>query len=185
MPETDTEQPEETGAEALPHRISWELPLIVSVDMFCKWLFGRGKDRSFGNRTPISAKLRASVIMRSAIRRAIGQFEQKQAYENRTLAFTREEPDLWLSIRRCSYRLAIVKQHRVRKNGLAQVRYQVQVKIWDTYNFNIGNERGDGVGSFLNNLGYWLEKIHIGEDYRWEANYLYRTPWDSGIQGRR
>ena len=142
-----------------------------------KWLFGRGKDRVFGKFSPISAKLKSSGIMRDAVEEAIRKFELRQPYERGSVMFTNKEPDLWLSVRRAAYTLAIVKEKRQKKSGREQTRYQVRVKLWDTYNFNIGNEKGDGFGSFLNNLGYWLKKIHIGEDYAWEVCYTHKTKW--------
>ena len=154
-----------------------ELPLIVTIELFCKWLFGRGKDRHFGKLSPISAKLKSSGIMQDAIEDAIEKFETHQPYERGSVMFTNKEPDLWLSIRRAAYSLAIVKEKKVRKNGQKLTRYQVRVRLWDTYNFNIGNEKGDGFGSFLNNIGYWLERIHIGKDYFWEVCYTHKTRW--------
>ena len=130
-----------------------ELPLIVTIELFMKWLFGRGKDRSFGTCSPISAKLKSSGIMQGAIESAIGKFEAHQSYEKGSVMFTNKEPDLWLSIRRAAYNLAIVKEKKQKKTGQVLTRYLVRVRLWDTYNFNIGNEKGDGFGSFLNNLG--------------------------------
>lgn len=53
----------------------------------------------------------------------------------------------------------------------------VQVKVADTYNFNIGNETGDGLGSVLNNLGYWAQENELGNEYEWEVTYVYTTEW--------
>ena len=170
--ETIWEEPQEDR-----YALQGELPLIVTVELFMKWLFGRGKDRSFGRYSPISLKLKSSGIMQDAIEHAIGKFEAHQSYERGSVMFTNKEPDLWLSIRRAAYSLAIVKEKKQKQNGQILTRYQVRVRLWDTYNFNIGNERGDGFGSFLNNLGYWLEKIHIGEDYSWEVCYTHNTKW--------
>lgn len=51
--------------------------------------------------------------------------------------------------------------------------YEVKVKLWDTYDFNIGNEKGDGIGSLLNNFGYWLQENNKGTEYTWEVNFTY------------
>ena len=56
-------------------------------------------------------------------------------------------------------------------------RYVLNVKVYDTYNFNIGNEQGDGLGSWLNNLGYWAQEKNLGTEYYWEAEYVYKTKW--------
>lgn len=50
--------------------------------------------------------------------------------------------------------------------------------MYDTYNFNKGNETGDGLGSLLNNFGYWLQEHNIGKPYYWEAHYVYKTKWE-------
>lgn len=50
-------------------------------------------------------------------------------------------------------------------------------RVWDTYNFNIGNEKGDGVSSWLNNMDYTANQIGIGTNYNWEVNYVHKTRW--------
>ncbi len=56
------------------------------------------------------------------------------------------------------------------------VSYEVNVKLYDTYNFNTGNEKSDGVGSLLNNFGYWIQENNIGAVYGWEVNFTYEVP---------
>ena len=45
--------------------------------------------------------------------------------------------------------------------------------IYD-YNFNTGNESDDGLGSILNNFGYWLQSLGKGTEYYWEVEYEYK-----------
>lgn len=158
------------------YEISGKLPLVITLGLFLRWLFGRGKDRVFGNFSPISAKLRHSGIMQGVINRAIEEYDPEKPTVKSSVLFTKAEPDLWLSVRRAPYTLGVQKELRTRR-GQQQSRFRVRVRLWDTYNFNIGNESGDGVGSFLNNLGYWLEKRRLGRDYTWVVYYVYRTPW--------
>lgn len=60
-----------------------------------------------------------------------------------------------------------------------EYRYAVNVKLYDTYDFNKGDETGDGLGSILNNFGYKLQEMGIGETFYWELNYVYTTKWDT------
>ena len=53
----------------------------------------------------------------------------------------------------------------------------VNVKVSDTYDFNVGDESGDGIGSLLNNFGYLMQEQNVGKAYYWEANYVYKTKW--------
>ena len=56
-------------------------------------------------------------------------------------------------------------------------RYVVVVTVYDYYNFNKGDEVGDGLGSDLNNIGYGLHEMGLGKDYSWTASYTYETKW--------
>ena len=56
-------------------------------------------------------------------------------------------------------------------------REKVSVTIYDTYDFNKGNETGDGIGSTLNNIGYLAQESGLGTPFDWEINYEYYTAW--------
>lgn len=49
----------------------------------------------------------------------------------------------------------------------------------DFYDFNKGDETGDGIGSWLNNLGYWAQENGLGETYYWRATFVYYTDWEN------
>ncbi len=88
---------------------------------------------------------------------------------------------MWLGIRGVNYELEITEE--TKETGFwifkkTKTRYVVDVKVYDTYNFNIGTEKGDGIGSLLNNFGFWLHENNVGTDYYWEANYVYKTKWE-------
>lgn len=37
---------------------------------------------------------------------------------------------------------------------------------------------GDGLGSLLNNFGYWTQEHNLGKAYGWEAHDVYKTNWE-------
>ena len=45
----------------------------------------------------------------------------------------------------------------------------ITMVISDTYNFNKGDEKGDGLGSKLNNMAHFAHKLGFGTDYYWEV----------------
>ena len=63
------------------------------------------------------------------------------------------------------------------KTKQTQSRYIVQIKVSDTYDFNVGNESGDGIGSWLNNLAYHAHEYGMGNDFYFEVNFTYETQW--------
>lgn len=54
-------------------------------------------------------------------------------------------------------------------------RYSVQVKVWDTYNFD--NRPWDSPQNCINNYAAMAHGFGIGKDYYWEANFTYETQW--------
>ena len=54
-------------------------------------------------------------------------------------------------------------------------RYSVQVKVWDTYNFD--NRPWDSPQNCINNFAAMAHGFGIGKDYYWEANFTYETQW--------
>ena len=94
--------------------------------------------------------------------------------------FDSSEKDLWLAVRSARFKMTIETETRTRGFWFfkrTQTRYNVFVTVTDHYDFNSGNESGDGVGSLLNNVGYWLQENHWGTVFDWEANYVYTTAW--------
>lgn len=91
------------------------------------------------------------------------------------------ETDLWLGIRRANYEVTI--EEKTKTTGFwifkrTRTKYIAYVTVSDTYDFNRGDETGDGIGSWLNNFGYWVQEKNVGKAYYWEAEYVYKTKWD-------
>jgi len=93
--------------------------------------------------------------------------------------FTNSEPDLWLGIRAAMVTITDIQEITITKMRFGKkytyTQYIVSVKLTDTYDFNIGNESGDGIGSILNNIGYFLQENHIGKKYDLEVSYEYTS----------
>ena len=160
--------------------INGHTPLDVAIELLKEWIFGNGEDHYYDDNSIVSKKLRKSKTMEVAIEGAIQKYENNEEYTTGTVYFGNDEMDLWLGVRRASYELEIEEETRVVGFWIfqkTQTRYVVQVKVYDTYNFNVGNETGDGLGSVLNNWGYWAQENNLGQEYYWEAQYEYTTKW--------
>ena len=162
----------------------WEanhrVPLKNAQLLFGNFLFGDGSYIRFGALTSISRKLKNSPIMQKKIEEEIAKFENGESYGVGSVYFDSSEKDLWLAIRWADFKMTIETETRTRGFWFfkrTQTRYNVFVTVTDRYNFNSGNESGDGVGSLLNNAGYWLQENHWGTVFDWEANYVYTTAW--------
>ena len=153
---------------------------LVSVDILDIWTSGNGEDMYFDEKSNISKKLKKSRIIKGIINAEIEKMENGEEYGSGTVTFTSEEPDLWLGIRAASYTMTISKETRERGFWFLkhnESRYVVDVIIYDTYNFNFGSETGDGIGSILNNIGFYAQEMGLGTEYKWEAYFKYETKW--------
>ena len=148
----------------------------VAVGLLEKWIFGKGEAQYFDEESDVSKKLKKSQTMITEIKKAISKFKNGEEYGQGSVTFTMDEPDLWLGIRRANYEFTITET--TKETGWwifkkTETIYVVEVKVSDTYDFNIGDEEGDGLGSLLNNLGYWAQEHNMGATYYWEATYVY------------
>ena len=157
-----------------------EAPLKVSRYFLTHWFFGDGESLYLDDDSFVSRKLKKSDLMVSIINAEIQQHPNGKLNIKGTNSFDSDEIDLWLGIRGFHYELSIIKE--TKETGFwifkkTKTRYVVQVKVWDTFDFDSGNETGDGLGSILNNFGFWLYENNVGVNYYWEANYVYKTKW--------
>ena len=158
------------------HDPGGQLPMSIAFDLLDKWLLGRGEAQYFDEESDISQKLKKSDTMKEEIKKAIEKYKGGEEYANGTVIFNSDEPDLWLGIRRANYEFTITE--KTEETGWwifkkTETIYVVDVKVFDTYNFNVGDEQGDGLGSILNNFGYWAQELNMGMEYYWEATYVY------------
>ena len=155
-------------------------PLKVARLLLTRWFLGKGKDLVLNKKSIVSKKLKKSNTMQEKIDEEIEKFENGEEYGSGTVVFDANETDLWLGIRQATYEVSIVKETKTTGFWIfkmTKTRYVVDVKVSDTYNFNTGDEAGDGLGSLLNNFGFWLQEQNLGAEYKWEANYVYKTKW--------
>lgn len=158
------------------HSLLSSLVFPVATYLLETWLLGDGSHQMYGEESVVANALKKSKTMRNKIYEEVEKFESGAEYGTGSIQFRPIEPDLWLGIRRASYQLTISQNTSHYKKGFYEgnvVFYEVKVKLWDTYDFNIGNEKGDGIGSLLNNFGYWLQENNKGTEYTWEVNFTY------------
>lgn len=157
-----------------------QAPFKVARYLLSYWILGGGKDLILKNNSLVSRALKKSKTMQKEINEEIEKYKKGQKYGTGTVIFKKNEPDLWLGIRRANYVLTIDKETKTTGFWFfkkRKTRYVVNVKVSDTYDFNVGDESGDGIGSLLNNFGYLMQEQNVGKAYYWEANYVYKTKW--------
>ena len=160
---------------------SGQAPFKVSRYLFCHFLVGASTRLMLNSASLVSKSLKKSKTMKGKIEEEIDKYERGEEYGSGSVTFTSSEPDLWLSVRNADYVMKIEKE--TKETGWwilkkIKTRYIVNVTVCDIYDFNTGNEQGDGIGSWLNNIGYWIQEHNIGDAYYWEANYVYKTQWE-------
>ena len=151
-------------------------PLEVAMELFERWLQGDESDELYDSNSIVAQRIKESETMMAIVEDAIIKYENGEEYRTGTVIFDSSEPDLWLGVRRASYEITIHKKtwaFRSLQGTIIITEYTVSVKIIDKYNFNIGNEKGDGLGSILNNAGYYMHYYGIGKNYWWEAQFEY------------
>ena len=158
-----------------------EAPLKVARYLLSYWIYGNGESLYLNKNSFVTKTIKKSKTMKEIIDSEIRKYEKGSAYGTGNVTFKSNETDLWLGVRNASYEISITKETKTTGFWFfkkTKTRYIVSVKVYDTYNFNTGDEKGDGIGSWLNNLGYWAQKKEIGKEYYWEANYEYKTKWE-------
>ena len=149
------------------------VPLEVAVEFLLKWLWGDGSDVVYGSDTEVSRAFSNSPTTKKYILQAFQKFLNGEKYDSGTINYSSEEPDLWLAARNVDYRITIHQDtsFTFSANGKTtkKTRYTITMVIFDTYNFNKGDEKGDGWGSTLNNMGHFVHKHGLGTDYYWEV----------------
>ena len=159
-----------------------EAPLKVARYLLTHWIKGKGKKLTLDKKSFVSKKIKKSSIMKTIIKEEIAKYKEGKSYGTGRVCFNSDETDLWLGVRKASYKMTIETETKTRGFWIfkkTQTRYVANVTVSDTYNFNIGNEEGDGIGSILNNWAYWADENGIGVDYKWEAEFVYETKWET------
>ena len=149
---------------------------LSSVDLLAQWVFGDGSDQKFGENSSLAKAFKKSDYMNAIIATCINEYKEtgqtEFSGEPRITGF--DEFDLWMGVRGFSYELVISERPYITGapwQKQEKTEYVVDVKIYDTYNFNSNKDSDDGLGSILNNFAYNLHEKGIGQDYFWELNY--------------
>ena len=154
----------------------------VSFELFEQWLSREGGSVYYDSFTNVSKKISRSRTIKEQVDQAIiGYKERGETNQSGSVTFTSVEPDLWLGVRNADYKLSITEEKRTVTLlpfwKFTFVRYVATIQVSDTYDFNIGNEQGDGIGSDLNNIGYGMQIVGLGKEYYWSTSFTYYTRW--------
>ena len=156
-------------------------PLLkVALDFLMYWIYGDGKDLILNESSKAAYKFSHSSTMSKKLKEATETFKTGKTEFTERVYFGSEEPDLWLAARNATCEMKLRTETKTVKFSSCKKtlkRVVVDVKVYDTYNFNKGDESGDGVGSILNNIGYWAQERGIGKEFYWEVNYSYASKW--------
>ena len=149
---------------------------LSSVDLLAQWVFGDGSDQKFGENSSLAKAFKKSDYMNAIINGHINEYKKtgQSTFKNSDRISGFDEFDLWMGVRSFNYELVI--SERTYTTGTLwqkqeKTEYVVDVKIYDTYNFNSNIDSGDGVGSILNNFAYNLHEKGIGNDYKFKLEY--------------
>ena len=151
--------------------------------MLLIWLYGGGEDVYFNNDSLIAKEFKSSKKMNEEIEKCLDIYKTTgQSYftgSKRITGFS--DFDIWMAVRSFNYEILITEEKN--ETGFwfwkkTITTYNVEVKIWDRYNFDSGTDSGDGMGSVLNNMAYKLHQKGYGEDYDFEIHYTktYNPP---------
>ncbi len=146
---SDTESAEAVTKEDLP----------ISYAMLEHWMRGKGQKLTFSDTDAISVAMKNSPKIKALAEDAVKSYKNGLTTKHTWVEFTREEPDLWLSVRKAYVDITTSEQ-----DG----RYHLKMRVYDKYNFE-KNDSNDGLGSTLNNLGYMAEQMGLGTPFDWEA----------------
>ena len=145
--------------------------------MLMHWVAGSGKDISYNNDSDLVKKIKKSDIMNAKLDESLKKYyNEGDANPGDDVIFDSSgDWDLWLSLRSASYETSI---RTVQLNcGFFKICYEeITVKITDTYNFN-KFENDDGIGSLFTNIGYFVQELGVGKEYRIEVNYTCTRNW--------
>ena len=161
----------------------------LAVELLNHFLFGNGSKLVYNNSSFAAKLVKKSKTMNRIIENKLKEYGSRSFTVTGAVTFTSKEPDLWLAIRNASYKLDVKKEYMEKTFSIRfwgfclyervthYSREKVSVTIYDTYDFNKGNETGDGIGSTLNNIGYLAQESGLGTPFDWEINYEYYTAW--------
>ncbi len=150
---SETESAEAVTKEDLP----------ISYAMLGHWMRGEGQKLTFKESDPISVAMKNSPKIKALAEEAVISYKNGLTTKHTWVEFTREEPDLWLSVRKAYVDITTTEQD----GG-----YHLKMRVYDKYNFE-KNDSNDGLGSTLNNLGYMAEQMGLGTPFDWEAEITF------------
>ena len=156
---------------ATPTSFMWS-----SVELLMLFLLGDGENLTFSENSSIARALKSSGLMNDKINQHIEEYKKtgKSHFEGEILLKGITELDLWLGVRWCRYEIDIYETTHTEGWWIFKrtyTDYVVNVTVFDTYDFNQGTDKGDGVFSILNNFGYLLEEKGYGKTFTWSVSY--------------
>ncbi len=158
---TTTSNDISSDTESAETSVKQELP--ISYYMLQHWIRGGGQKLTFKESDPISVAMKNSPKIKALAEDAVKSYKNGLTTKHTWVEFTREEPDLWLSVRKAYVDIATTEQDGA---------YHLKIRVYDKYNFE-KNDSNDGLGSTLNNLGYMAEQMGLGTPFEWEVEITF------------
>ena len=151
----------------------------LAVTLLMYWIFGNGDTLSFDDSSFAADVFRNSPGMNAICNEALEKFKQTgQSHYASSASITGfKDFDVWMAARKFVYTIDITEKKY--STGLlwwkkTETEYILTIKINDTYNFDSATDKGDGIGSWLNNEAYKLHQRGYGKNYEWNLTYTKR-----------
>ena len=138
----------------------------LSAAMFYHFLYGKGKQISSYVENRIINALRTSSKFKQTVKSKLKRKSSIKSNKKFTMEFS--SGDCYYSMQKISFTLSGKKKHG---------RWELNVTVWDTYDFTqirtFGKRIDISVGNLANDLGYVLQKLKIGKAYDWKVKFYY------------
>ena len=155
--------------------------LTVAKELLLHWIIGNGEPIKYDYYDDFILKFQRSRTMKLEINRQIKLNVNGADNLDGSIIFTPPDIDLWLGVRKADYKMTLVKETKTTGFWFfkkEKSRYKATITISDIYNFDTGNEKGDGIGSWLNNVGFWAQSHKLGTSYHWSVTFDVWTRWE-------
>ena len=141
----------------------------LSAAMFYHFLYGKGKQISSYVENRIINGIRTSKYFKDRVKKILRGKKKIKANKTYSIEFKQsKDPDCYYSLQKVKFTLSGKK---------TRGRWELNVTVWDTYDFTqirtFGKRINISVGNLANDLGYVLQKLKIGKAYDWKVKFYY------------
>ena len=155
----------------------------LAVTLLMHWICGNGDTLIFDDSSFAADVFRNSPGMNAICNEALKHFQQtgQSSYSGSARITGYKDFDVWRAA--CTFNYSIEIIERTYSTGFlwwkkTEKEYILTIKVFDTYNFDSATDKGDGIGSWLNNQAYNLHQKGYGTNYEWNLTYTkkYNSP---------